>query len=194
MNPHEFKTSITSLSDQAFDVALYHQSLELRCRTFVDQMKWELPTLGKLETDQYDTLFSHHVVTKHHDKVVGTLRLLPTDHNIYGSTYMILDSHMGKLPGMPCGILETAIQEPDTWEASRLALCATIPPNLRNAVLGNLMKSAISFIQNQGGSSMLGLMNPVFIRIFRRIGMNVSQFGPIKDQKDGPVCVLKYDF
>lgn len=160
----------------------------------IGQLGWDLPTLGNLETDQYDTLFAHHVLLMDQGKVIATLRLLPTDLNLFGSTYMILDAHRGALPGMPSGLLEEEIVDPNIWEASRLAICGSVPPELRNDVLGTLVREAISFIQSRGGNGMLGLMNPVFSRIFRRIGISVSIIGPKKQQADGPICVLKYEF
>lgn len=189
-----YTATILNLGSDGCDIGLYHQSLALRHRVLIGQLGWNLPTFGHLETDQYDTLFAHHVLLLDQEKVIATLRLLPTDLNLFGSTYMILDAHRGTLPGLPSGLMEQEIVDPGTWEASRLAICSSIPPENRNHVLGALIREAISFIQARGGTAMLGLMNPVFSRVFKRIGINVSIAGPIKEQKDGPICVLKYDF
>jgi len=186
--------SVTSLSSDAFDIDLYHESLALRKRTFVDEMRWPLATLDDMETDQYDTLFSHHITAKVDNLVVATLRLLPTTHNLFGSTYMILDAHRGRLPDMPASIMQQEIIDPATWEASRLAICKSVLPRDRNALLRELINYAMDFIRGQNGSGMLGLVNPVFIRIFNRLGFSVSQFGPVCHQSDGPICVIKYDF
>lgn len=186
--------SVTSLGCEAFNIDLYHESLALRKRTFVDEMRWPLATLNGLETDQYDTLFSHHITATDNGQVVATLRLLPSTHNLFGSTYMILDAHRGRLPGMPSGILEEEIVDPATWEASRLAICKTVLPKNRNALLRDIVTYAMNFIRERDGTRMLGLMNPVFIRILSRLDFNVSQFGPVCHQSDGPICVIKYDF
>jgi N-acyl-L-homoserine lactone synthetase len=57
-----------------------------------------------------------------------------------------------------------------------------------------LLKAGINYAADKGARSMLGLMNPLFLRVFRRAGINAYQFGPITDQRDGRICVLKLDF
>jgi N-acyl-L-homoserine lactone synthetase len=41
---------------------------------------------------------------------------------------------------------------------------------------------------------MLGLMAPIFERVFKRAGIRAYRYGPILDQRDGPICVLRLDF
>jgi N-acyl-L-homoserine lactone synthetase len=186
-----FKT--TSIGGADFDIDLYHQSLALRKRVLVDQFKWPLVTLGDLESDQYDTLFAQHIVATEAGRAIGTIRLLPCSHNLFGSTYMILDAHRGKLPGMPSHLLTREITDHSSWEASRLAICDSVPKEFRNRVLAGLIQAAIDHIRSRGGSRMLGLMRPVFVRVLNNLGFSVSQFGPTKQQADGAICVIAYD-
>ncbi|AUR38373.1 N-acyl-L-homoserine lactone synthetase (plasmid) [Phaeobacter piscinae] len=188
----DYRTTCIGRAD--FDVDLYHQSLALRKRVLVDQFKWPLVTLGDLESDQYDTLFAHHIVATKGGCAIGTIRLLPCSHHLFGSTYMILDAHRGRLPGMPTDLLEAEITDPGSWEASRLAICSSIPKEQRNLVLSGLVQAASEHIRANGGNRMLGLMRPVFIRILNNLGFSVSQIGPTRIQADGAICVINYDF
>ena len=176
------------------DLGLFQQSLTLRYRTFVAQYGWDLPTVGETESDQYDTIFAHHVLLIDGSRVIATIRLLPTTHDIFGTTYMILDAHRGKLPGMPANIMRSEIIAPTTWEASRMAICKSVPRQLIYPTIKQLIETAQMHIRANGGNSMLGLMKPQFIRIFSRLGIKAHPFGPICEQLDGPIVVLKYDF
>jgi N-acyl-L-homoserine lactone synthetase len=190
----KYKTAVINLANSDFDIDLYHQSLALRRRVLAEDFGWELVELGALETDQYDTLFSHHIVALDGDTVVATLRLMPTNIDLFGVTYMILDAHRGHLPDMPRDILPYEIMDPHTWEASRLAICKSTPTTERNTLLATLLNAAREFISTQGGTCMLGMMHPIFQRVLSNIGIDVSIIGPVRDQKDGKICVLKYDF
>lgn len=188
------ETRILTLSDPAFDPHLYQQSLALRFNYFVEQQRWNLPTYGKLETDQYDTLFSRHILAMRGNEVIGTIRLLPTTHNLFGTTYMILDAHRGKLPDLPANLMEYEIICPMTYEASRMAISNSVDMKDRNAVVECLIRSAQNHISELGGNRMLGLMNPVFKRFFRRLGIDCTEFSPRHNLPDGPICTLLYDF
>lgn len=176
------------------DLDLFQQSLRLRYQTFVLQYGWQLPTVGQNESDQYDSIFAHHVLLLDGRRVIATIRLLPTTHDIFGITYMILDAHRGKLAGMPAKIMKREIISHSTWEASRMAICKSIPRNQIYPIIKQLILTAQLQIRNKGGSSMLGLMKPQFINIFKRLEIPVQQFGPISEQIDGQIVVLKYDF
>ncbi|NIZ13940.1 acyl-homoserine-lactone synthase [Phaeobacter sp. HF9A] len=153
-----------------------------------------LSDTGGCEFDEYDTPASVHVVALSADQVVGCLHLLRTD-NVQGQlTYMILDAHRGRIPNLPTGLLKQEIRSPECWEASRLAISPNIPSQDRNNVLVALMDQARRYARAQGGQSLLGLMSPLFVRVFLRAGMNAYRIGPVVDQRDGRICVLKMDF
>ena len=107
---------------------------------------------------------------------------------------MILDAHRGKIPNLPQGIMEEELASPGVWEASRLAIAPSMPPELRNGLLIGLVEAARLHVQKVGGVSMLGMMHPAFLRTFKRAGFNVRKFGPSTPQRDGPICVLRWDF
>lgn len=51
----------------------------------------------------------------------------------------------------------------------------------------------MEYVATRGGTSLLGMMNPVFLRVFRRAGLRAYKFGRIADQRDGRLCVMKLD-
>lgn len=194
MSEKSYQIKTLSITDDDFDSRLYRQSLRLRYSYFVEGCQWELPTKGSHESDQYDTIFAHHIVALEDGEVVGTLRILPTTHEVFGNTYMILDAHRGKLPDLPAGLMNHEIVSDSTWEASRLAISHKVPQKLRSEVTKQLILAAKEKVVSEGGSQMLGLMNPVFRRFFHKLKIACEQFGPTFNLNDGPVCVLMYDF
>ena len=193
INATSYKSTIFNALDPDGDIGLFQQSLNLRFRTFVVQYGWNLPTIGETESDQYDSIFAHHVLLLDGQRVIATIRLLPTTHDIFGITYMILDAHRGNLPGMPANIMQREIVAPTCWEASRMAICKSVPRELIYPTIKQLIQTAQGHIRKHGGDSMLGLMKPQFLRIFSRLGIAAKQFGPITEQLDGPIVVLKCD-
>jgi N-acyl-L-homoserine lactone synthetase len=122
------------------------------------------------------------------------MRLMRTDCDFSGLTYMILDAHRGKIPNLPAQIMEQELVSDRVWEASRLAISPMVQSHDRNAVLLALVAAGRDYILDRNGDAMLGLMNPVFQRIFKRAGFSVERFGPIAEQRDGRICVLRWDF
>ncbi|MAY32812.1 MAG: hypothetical protein CMM86_09430 [Rhodovulum sp.] len=188
------KTDIIALSDPNFDARKYLESLKIRREFFVDGLQWDLPTVGEWETDQYDNLHAYHIILSDDGQVIGSMRLLPTTAKIFNTTYMIQDGNRGHLPGIPAGILPHEIQDPKTWEASRLALRRTVEPRHRNTAIRAIINAAETFITDRGGNQMLGLMDPIWERSFNRMGFNVTRIGPVETYEKGRMCVLSYTF
>jgi len=189
----EFRTKVVSLTDPAVDPGLYTRCLQLRRDVFISEMGWNLYESMGCEFDQYDTPASIHIVAMTGDDLAGCMRLLRTDNVQGNSTYMILDAHRGQIPNLPAGILRDEIATPTAWEASRLAISRYVPGRQRNEVLIKLVNAGARYIAERGGDTMLGMMNPVFRRVFQRAGLTVEQFGPTASQRDGRLCVLKWD-
>lgn len=188
------RTAIADLKDPDLSPSVYVSCLQLRRRVFISTMGWNLPDVGGCEFDEYDTPASVHVVALSGGIVVGCMRLLRTDNAQGQTTYMILDAHRGRIPNLPAGLLEQEIQSADTWEASRLAISPDVHAKDRNAILVALMDHARRYTAAQGGRALLGLMSPLFERVFARAGMHAYRVGPIVDQRDGRICVLRMDF
>ena len=187
-------TSLIDLTDLNTRLDLYTECLRLRREVFISSMGWNLHEHFGCEFDQYDIPASVHIAATVSGQLVGCMRLLRSDSNHSGTTYMILDAHRGRIPNLPSGIMEKELISDKVWEASRLAISPSLPAPLRNKVLLELVSAGRGYVLAQGGQTMLGLMNPVFLRIFKRGGFDVCKFGPITGQRDGRICVLRWDF
>ncbi|MCB1508334.1 MAG: GNAT family N-acetyltransferase [Hyphomicrobiaceae bacterium] len=86
---------------------LFEQVYALRYRTFVEKMKWDLPSYDGKETDQFDTDSTVHFISMREGKVAGYIRALPTIKPHLMST--VLTDLLMKEPPTGHGI----------WEASR---------------------------------------------------------------------------
>ena len=188
------ETHLVDLRDPSSRVDLYSACLRLRKDVFISQLGWNLYEASGCEYDQYDFPGSIHLATTIDDHLVGCIRLLRTDSVHSGVTYMILDAHRGNIPNLPQGIMEEELASAGIWEASRLAIAPSVPVEIRNKLLVKLVEAARRHVQKVGGVSMLGMMHPAFLRTFKRAGFNVRKFGPTAPQRDGPVCVLRWDF
>ncbi len=187
-------TKIVDLTDESLEHSTYVQVLQLRRDVFISKMGWNLFQHMGCEFDQYDTPAAVHVVALQDRKVIGCMRLMRTDHNQSNVSYMILDAHLGRIPNLPRNIMEQEIRSTAVWEASRLAVSHTIEKKNMNRVLLALVSTGISYTRDRGATALLGLMNPMFVRVFQRHGINAYHFGPIADQRDGEVCVIRVDF
>lgn len=168
--------------------------LRLRRDVFISNLGWNLYENLGCEFDQYDGPAAVHVAALVSETVVGCMRIMPTAYSNDHYTYMILDAHRGRIPNLPSNILNEEIACPKIFEGSRLAISNTVFPQNRNKVLLNLMAGASEYIKQNGGSAMIGLMNPVFQRVYARNGISVRKVGPICEQRDGRIVVLKLDF
>lgn len=187
-------TQIVDLKDEALDHSIYVQCLKLRRDVFISRMGWNLYQHMGCEFDQYDTPAAVHVVAQTSEQVVGCMRLMRTDHCQSNVSYMILDAHLGRIPNLPANILQQEVCSSKVWEASRMAISSSVPKKEMNRVLLALVNSGIEYTRELGATSMLGLMSPLFVRVFRRHGINAYHYGPVADQRDGEVCVIRLDF
>lgn len=188
------ETHLVDLCDPTSRADLYSECLRLRKEVFISQMGWNLYEARGCEYDQYDIPASVHLAATIRGDLVGCIRLLRTDSAHSGLTYMILDAHRGNIPNLPQGIMQEELVSDTVWEASRLAISPSVPVGTRNELLIGLVDAARLYVQNAGGVAMLGMMHPAFLRTFRRAGFDVHQFGPKAPQRDGPICVLRWDF
>lgn len=187
-------THLVDLTNQQSRLDLYTACLRLRREVFISSMGWNLYESFGCEFDQYDIPASVHIAAVSGGELVGCIRLLRTDSEHSSTTYMILDAHRGKIPNLPANIMDEELISDRAWEASRLAISPSVDPTNRNEVLIALVNAARQYVLSQGGTTMLGLMNPVFLRVLRRGGFDVEKFGPVANQRDGRICVLRWDF
>ncbi|MBP0483978.1 acyl-homoserine-lactone synthase [Sagittula salina] len=185
---------VIDLADPGLDHELYWQCLRLRRQVFISALGWNLYERQGVEYDEYDTPAAVHLAAIMDGEVLGCMRMLRTDNRQGGTTYMILDAHLGRIPNLPSGLLDEVIASAYAWEASRLALSPRVPAVGRNALLVDLIRAGMEYAAERGGHTLLGLMNPVFERVFRRAGLKVCRSGPILSQRDGRICVLRMSF
>ncbi|WP_282094350.1 acyl-homoserine-lactone synthase [Epibacterium ulvae] len=190
----DISTTVVDLTDPSLDSALYVACLKLRQDVFISGMNWNLSQRMGCEFDQYDTPASIHIAAVDGQSLLGCIRMIRTDHQESQVTYMILDAHLGRIPNLPADILSTEVREKNTWECSRLAISHKVKREDYNSIFFLLIRAAIQYAESQGASSLLGMMDPSFERVFKRQGINAYRFGPIKDQRDGRICVLRLDF
>lgn len=111
---------------------------QLRKALFVDNYRWQLPTIGELEADQYDTPYASYCLTERNGKLAASARIVPTSTDLGTSTYMILDVALGRLkPSLPpelCnGFVPPASEK--VWEATRLTVCPSLSKLEKRAAL-----------------------------------------------------------
>ncbi|WP_157815000.1 acyl-homoserine-lactone synthase [Sagittula sp. P11] len=195
MNPRSpYDIALVDITAPDLDHDLYWQCLSLRREVFISTMGWNLFQRDGCEFDAYDTPASVHLAALDGGRVEACMRLMRTDNDQGGVTYMILDAHLGRIPNLPTGLLDQVIATPFAWEASRLAISSRVPVPTRNAVVVDLIGEGTRYAAARGAGTLLGLMKPAFERVLRRAGFDVYRAGPILDQRDGRICVLRLDF
>lgn len=111
---------------------------QLRKTLFVDTLQWQLPTIGEIEADQYDTPYASYCLTEYNGRLAASARIVPTNTNLGTSTYMILDTALGRLsPFLPpevCRGFAPPTSE-KVWEATRLTVCPSLSKLEKRAAL-----------------------------------------------------------
>ena len=101
------------------------EQFDLRREVFIDGYGWQLATKGTAEVDQYDTPFAHYCLVEDEGKLVASARILPTNVEMGGTSYMIRDAYLGRLgKDLPPEICAQFIppSSDKVWEATRLAV------------------------------------------------------------------------
>lgn len=142
---------------------LWLQSHQLRHAAFIDRLNYAVWAHDGLEWDQFDTPFAHYIVVEHGGACAAVCRLVPTT-----APYMLRDVFPQFLPYEPP-------QQPDIWEASRIAVDQTLPAATREAALKALIVGVQRAGLDRGVRHFLGLMPvPIFKRTLIRHGVEVK--------------------
>jgi len=153
-----------------------HQSLleemfRLRARVFRDKKKWDVNVVDGMERDKYDDEQPVYIVLtdEKQQHVYGSLRLLPTT----GPT-LLSDTFSDTLPD---GVQLSA---PSIWECTRLC----IDDKLMGDRPENLMLASALLIEGLGEvalkagmETILGVFEPMMLRVYRRIGCELDILG-----------------
>lgn len=160
--------------------------LNLRHKVFVEDMDWKLISHNQIEYEQYDTIATTYVIAHEDGKVIGGARLLrsdsklPTSFGLTQYSYMIRDSYLGLLPGLPS---EICFSEPPsdakTWELTRFV-------SLEGARVGEAILTKVNeYIKSQNAETCLFLGPPVFMRMSKSMGYSPSPLGKITGNETG---------
>ena len=152
--------------------------LETRKSIFIDRLKWQVGEVDGMEFDQYDTPACHWVVLHEFGEILGGVRLLPTTARCGVYTYMLRDAQRGILAGMPSDLLFfDAPVKPNVWEASRFFVTDDVSSSRRLLVQQELFHQMTVAAQQNGATSILGIVPSLWARWSRRLGVYASPVG-----------------
>ena len=151
---------------------------KLRYKVFVEELGWDLPSIGRYERDQYDQETAEYVLGYRDGVMVAGCRMHPTMARImrYGQehSYMIADAANGVLDGMPTDIMEAPPASPDIWELSRV-ISPSSPAEFRR-----LMWAVRCVLRERNVSKSIFITRPVIKKICATWGYDVLKEGPVK--------------
>jgi acyl homoserine lactone synthase len=142
----------------------------LRARVFKGRLDWVGELQGDQEIDRFDALGPHYLLHYSEDRLVGSVRFLPTT----GPT-MLSEIFTDLLAGAP------APASPSVWESSRFALDVADSPGMRRGALAfgtyALFAGMIEFGLYRGLSQIVTVTDARMERILRRAGWPLERLG-----------------
>jgi len=172
-------TGFTQLSAHKFG-SILSSTHQLRYLSFVNRMRYDVPSWNGHEYDQYDNLSTVYLVWRdNQQKVRGTCRLAPTDR-----PYMIKDLWPQ---------IVTKIPLPNSrfiWEASRLCVDHHLPAPTRREIISKLVCAYQQIGLLNRLDYMIGVMPPnIWEHVFGKSGWDVEFIGPETRLDTGEVIV-----
>ena len=163
------KTGISSISASFNEIEREHSGLlksffELRKRTFIDNLGWELPSEDQMERDQYDNPTARYCFVLANDELLAGARLHHVSAFHDGWRTLALDASKGLLPGIPRDILKDVKLNEYSWECTRFVVSRLETPVARKVLLG-LVDQTISCVRELGGESIISLSPPSMRRL-----------------------------
>jgi acyl homoserine lactone synthase len=147
-----------------------------RYQVFVERLKWDVPTDGTSERDQFDRLDTVYVLTRGTDgQINGCARLLPTTR-----PYLLAEVFPELLNGMPVPCSD------DVWELSRFAAMDLNAPltngqgQMSSPVAVDLLRASIECAAQYGARRLITTSPLGVERLLRRAGFNAHRAGPPK--------------
>jgi acyl homoserine lactone synthase len=141
----------------------------LRHRIFVERLGWEMPSIRRMEYDQYDTPATYYLLWRDENGAArGIARLNPTDRPYLLKEIFPEFVTMGELP-----------ETPRVWEGTRFGVDRDLDPATRQMVIGELLLGCLEFALGIGVRQYVVLM-PLLVlkKIFPRMGCEVELIGP----------------
>lgn len=156
----------------------YFEYLELRKRYFVDTLNWDIPHNDKYEMDQYDNPNAYYSLALHHGKVVGGVRLMPTD-TVWGKhSYMLRDAQKDRIDGIPASIMDSEIVSPQVWEMTRLVISPDLRSHMeRSACMAAIGEGLQIIADTSDCQEFMGLTAPTVSRVLRQLGFVAENVG-----------------
>ncbi|NKX45386.1 acyl-homoserine-lactone synthase [Roseicyclus persicicus] len=159
---------------------LFSNMLRARHRTFIEEMRWDLPAADGMEFDQYDTAQSRWVCVHDGDRVLAGVRLTPTTARCGVYSYMVRDAQRGLLESIPSNLLDQPAPIADhIWDANRLFVAEGVETEIRHAVQMSLMGHMVRSARELGASILIGLLPIAIPRLGRRLGIDMDPAGPV---------------
>lgn len=157
---------------------LFLDFMRMRHEIFVRNKGWDLPTIGDIEFDQYDTGQARWIAIHSYGDVLAGIRLLPTTSRVGLHSYMLRDAQLGLIENLPRDILFfEAPVSPLIWEATRLFIKPDVPAKLRSHIQIKLMTEMAKVARDEGATHVIGIVPAVFRRWMARIGMSAVPVG-----------------
>lgn len=153
----------------------YHQDLVhgfqcARKRIFLDRMRWDVQINGDREVDEFDSAYSHYLVSVNQGEVIGGVRLTPSQ--VPNLTYNTFSKYFGSIP------IE---RNPYLLESSRFGL-DTIPnrtSNVLNSQTFELLIGMIKFALNYGYEKIITVVDTRMERTLRLAGWPIERITKI---------------
>ena len=159
---------------------LFANMLRARHRTFIEEMRWDLPAADGMEFDQYDTAQSRWVCVHEGDRVLAGLRLTPTTARCGVYSYMVRDAQRGLLASIPANLLDQPAPVADhIWDANRLFVAEGVETEIRHRVQMSLMGHMVRTARGLGASILIGLLPIGIPRLGRGLGSDMEPAGPV---------------
>lgn len=172
-------TGFTILSAHKYGDIL-RSTHELRYRSFINRLDYQVPVWAGMEYDKYDNLSTIYLSYRDEQGAVrGTCRLAPTDRD-----YMIRDI-------WPHIVTDIALpSSPFIWEASRFCVDHTISPEERRHAINSLVCAYQQVALMYGIEYMVAVMPPgIWRTVFAKSGWEVEFIGPKTRLDTGEIII-----
>jgi N-acyl-L-homoserine lactone synthetase len=155
----------------------------LRYKMFVERQKWNVPSYGQIEYDEFDTPAATYILTvDDQNRALGTTRLIPTTR-----PYMIKSL-------WPYLVDAELPQNDSIWEASRFGCDRDLDAISRRRVVAQLILGCQEFGIAQGISRYLGVMPTwVFKYVIAGNDCPVTYMGPTLRQYGHEIAAAYID-
>lgn len=152
--------------------------LELRKQVLVDNLGWDLRVAGTTESDQYDNPNAIYSLVEADGRVVAGARAAPCSAKWAGWSYMLKDADLGKIPGIPQGLLPSYPLHNTVWECTRFVSDDGFGTSEERLKVTRLVVAGLCFLSGSLGATRLLSLSPAALgRLLRSFGYEVGIAG-----------------